>query len=83
MRGSSREQMMERVTMKIEGMSCGHCVAAVKGALEPLAGVQVEQVSIGEAVLAYDPAVTSPSAISEAIEDEGYAVVSTQGADVR
>ena len=66
---------MERVTLKIDGMSCGNCVAHVKKALEALEGVTAERVSIGEATVAYDPATTSTDRITSAIEDEGYAVV--------
>ena len=74
---------MERVTMKIEGMSCGHCVASVKNALNALEGVDVEQVAIGQAVINHDPAVTSTEAIAQAVEDEGYAVVSTESVQAR
>src|SRR5918912_549226 len=33
---------MERMTLKIDGMSCGHCVKAVKSALEGIDGVAVD-----------------------------------------
>jgi copper chaperone len=68
---------MDRLTMKIDGMSCGHCVGSVTNALEALDGVDVEHVSIGEATVAYDPGATSPATITQAVEDEGYAVVTT------
>ena len=68
---------MERMTLKIDGMSCGHCVSAVTNALRGLEGVQVEQVTVGAATVAYDPATTSADRIAEAIEDEGYAVTAT------
>lgn len=67
---------MERVTIAIEGMSCGHCVGAVKRALESVKGVQVEQVSIGRATVSLDPATTTDAQLTEAIEDEGYTVAS-------
>jgi copper chaperone len=70
---------MDRLTMKIDGMSCGHCVGSVTKALESLDGVDVEQVSIGEATVAYDPATTSPATITQAVEDEGYTVATTGG----
>ena len=69
---------MTQLTMNISGMSCGHCVGAVKKALTGVHGVQVEQVEIGSAVVAYDPSATSVEQITSAVEDEGYAVVSTQ-----
>ncbi len=63
---------MERVTMRIEGMSCGHCVRAVEEALRAVPGVQVEQVTIGEATVAYDPSVAPRSEVEEAVRDAGY-----------
>jgi copper chaperone len=63
--------------MKIDGMSCGHCVGAVTRALKSVGGVEVERVEIGRATLAYDPATTSAERIAEAIQDEGYQVVET------
>jgi copper chaperone CopZ len=68
---------MDRVTMKIDGMSCGHCVGAVTSALKSVDGVQVEYVEIGSATLAYDPTTASTDRIARAIEDEGYQVLDT------
>lgn len=64
---------MEQTTIAIQGMSCSHCVAAVKGALHRLDGVDVQEVKIGMAQVAYDPAAVTPERIAEAIADEGYA----------
>lgn len=64
---------MERLTMKIDGMSCGHCVRAVSSALQRLQGVQVERVDVGSATVQYDPATASPAAIAQAVTDAGYA----------
>ena len=68
---------MERVTMKIDGMTCGHCVARVTKALKGLDGVKVEQLSVGSATVAFDPNATSEEKIAQAIEDQGYAVAAT------
>jgi copper chaperone len=64
---------MERVTVQIDGMSCGHCVAAVDRALRALPGVQVEQVDVGSATIAYDPASVSRERIGDAVRAAGYA----------
>lgn len=64
---------MEQTTIAIEGMSCGHCVASVKGALGRLGDVEVQEVSVGSATVAYDPAAVAPEQIARAIEAEGYA----------
>jgi copper chaperone len=63
---------MTRTTLKIDGMSCGHCVASVKRALASLDGVTVENVAVGSATVAYDPAVASPEKIADVISDAGY-----------
>jgi copper chaperone len=69
---------MSRLNLTIEGMSCTHCVSAVKGALAQVPGVQVEDVSIGAATLSYDPSRASVDQIVDAVNDEGY-VASAQG----
>ena len=63
---------MERLNLTIEGMTCEHCVRAVKNRLAATPGVQVEQVEVGTARLLYDPARTSVDTIEDAIADEGY-----------
>lgn len=67
---------MDKLTMQITGMTCGHCVAGVKRALTGVAGVTVGQVAIGTASVEYDPTATTPADITTAVEDEGYHVVS-------
>ena len=63
---------METLTLEIGGMSCGHCVAAVRGALEGVPGVKVEEVRVGAARVAYDPAEADVARIEGAIREEGY-----------
>jgi copper chaperone CopZ len=63
---------MERATIEIEGMSCGNCVQHVTRALGSLAGVKIEAVEIGKAVVTFDPAVIEPSVIERAVTEEGY-----------
>ena len=60
------------LNLTIEGMSCAHCLHAVRGRLEKTPGVSVKSVQIGSAVLDYDPSTTSVDEIEEAIADEGY-----------
>ena len=64
-------------TMKIEGMMCPHCEAAVKGALEALDGVSEARVSheADEAVVVMDSEVAD-EALKEAVEAKDYKVVS-------
>jgi copper ion binding protein len=63
---------MSKLELEIQGMSCGHCVAAVSEALGELEGVNVEAVRIGSAQVEYQPEVVSPEQIVLAIEDAGY-----------
>ena len=65
---------MERVSLKIEGMSCGHCVRTVDQALRGIAGVKVEQVDVGSAIVAYDSSTVKPEEIERAVSEEGYEV---------
>jgi copper ion binding protein len=64
---------MEHLTFKIDGMSCGHCVARVEKTLKKLDGVSVIRVEIGSADITYDPAKTPFVRIREAIDEAGYA----------
>ena len=63
---------MQHLTLKIDGMSCGHCVARVEKALSRLDGVYARRVEVGSAEIDYDPARTSFARIREVIEDAGY-----------
>jgi len=63
---------MQHLTLKIDGMSCGHCVARVEKALSKLEGVAVKRVEVGSAEIGYDPARTPFARIREAIDDAGY-----------
>lgn len=63
---------MQDLKLSIEGMSCNHCVHAVRGRLEKTPGVEVRDVKIGSADLRFDPGKTSVDDIEEAIADEGY-----------
>ncbi|WP_347552693.1 copper chaperone CopZ [Pseudalkalibacillus hwajinpoensis] len=68
---------MEQSTLKIEGMTCGHCKSAVKTALKELEGVSDVEVNLeeGTANVSYDPSTVSVSAMNEAVEEQGYDIV--------
>ncbi len=63
---------MQRTTLHIEGMSCGHCLNAVNRALAAVPGVEIESVQIGRAELHYDERTTNPQALEAAVTDAGY-----------
>lgn len=62
----------ERLELSISGMTCGHCVGAVRTALNDLPGVAVDHVRIGHASLRFEPETVSPAAVIEALRDAGY-----------
>ena len=73
------ETTMEK-TMKIEGMMCSHCEAAVKKALEAVDGVASAEVShtSGTAVVTLSKPVDS-AVLKKAVEDKDYKVTSIEG----
>jgi copper chaperone len=58
----------------VEGMTCGHCEAAVAGAvrgLDPAAEVTVDRAA---GRVRIENATADPAALRQAIEEEGYQV---------
>lgn len=65
-------------TMRIEGMSCAHCSARVKAALEALRGVSAE-ISLEEKTARVRcPASLSAEKLADAVTAAGYTVVATE-----
>ena len=67
---------MEQKTLKVDGMSCEHCVKAVTKAAGELPGVKDVVVDLkgGTVSFNYDPGVTALKDIEAAIVDAGYEV---------
>jgi copper chaperone len=63
---------MIEIKLRIEGMSCQHCVMNVRRALESVEGVATAEVTIGSARVLYDETKTGPEALRQAIEEAGY-----------
>jgi copper chaperone len=66
---------VEQITLAVAGMTCGHCVAAVRKAAAAVPGVTVHDVQIGRVDATLDPALTSAAVLTAAIAEEGYAAV--------
>ncbi|MGO9379556.1 MAG: heavy-metal-associated domain-containing protein [Dissulfurispiraceae bacterium] len=66
---------MNELTLKIEGMSCQHCVMRVKKAIDAVRGVSKAEVAIGSAVVSYNESTTSKDEIAAALEKAGYKIV--------
>ncbi len=63
---------MESLDLTIAGMSCGHCAASVRRALESTEGISVDGVQIGSAAVQYDPSRVTPADIVARVADAGY-----------
>lgn len=63
---------MDTTRLRVEGMSCGHCVHAVTAALEAVPGVRTARVELdtGRAEVEHEGAETE--ALVAAVMDEGY-----------
>jgi copper chaperone len=67
---------METVTLGVQGMTCGGCVASVTRVLRAVPGVEGVEVTLqpGAAKVTFDPARTGVPALKAAVEDAGYDV---------
>jgi copper chaperone len=65
---------MRQLHVDIVGMTCEHCIRAVRNRLAATPGVEVKDVRIGSADIQVDPARSTTSDIEDAISDEGYTV---------
>lgn len=64
-------------TLKVKGMSCGHCANSIERALNQINGVEDVQVDLkgGKVNFNYDESLLKLERITLAIEDAGYDVV--------
>jgi copper chaperone len=62
---------MRMTELKIDGMTCGHCSAAVKKALEKVAGVSAATVDLAAGRARVD-GNADVAALVAAVQDEGY-----------
>ncbi|MFO7262955.1 MAG: hypothetical protein A6D91_05345 [Bacillaceae bacterium G1] len=69
--------MGEQLVLKVEGMTCNHCKAAVENAVRQLSGVLAAEVDLGRKTVTvqYEPDRVSVEQMKQAIEEEGYDVV--------
>jgi copper chaperone len=72
---------MQHLTLKIDGMSCGHCVARVEKTLSKLDGVFPSRVEVGSAEVDYDSTRTPFERIRQALDEAGYTANPVQNAE--
>ena len=67
---------MEKVTLNVEGMSCGHCVRAVEGSVGALNGVSTVKVDLEnkKVDVEFNQDEVTVNVIKETIDDQGYEV---------
>jgi copper chaperone len=68
------EVTMAETKMEIEGMSCQHCVMAVKKALGSVPGILESNIQVGSAAVKYDESKIKKEDIEAKIENAGYKV---------
>ena len=67
---------MTENTFRVEGMSCGHCKAAVEGGLTELPGVERANADVarGTVEVSYEEGTVATKDLKGAIEEAGYTV---------
>uniref|UniRef100_A0ABI7VS82 P-type Cu(+) transporter n=1 Tax=Felis catus TaxID=9685 RepID=A0ABI7VS82_FELCA len=66
--------LTQETVINIGGMTCNSCVQSIEGVISKKAGVKSIRVSLanGNGTVEYDPLLTSPETLREAIEDMGF-----------
>lgn len=66
---------MEKTTLNVQGMSCGHCKAAIESAVKEVGASDVTvNLEAGTVDVTYDTAKVGLQKVKDAIEDAGYDV---------
>ncbi|KAF4026961.1 hypothetical protein G4228_019108 [Cervus hanglu yarkandensis] len=68
------QPLTQETVINIDGMTCNSCVQSIEGVISKKAGVKSIQVSLanGKGTVEYDPLLTSPETLREAIENMGF-----------
>ncbi|KAM6151720.1 copper-transporting ATPase 1 isoform 2-T2 [Rhynchocyon petersi] len=69
-----RQPLTKKAVINIGGMTCNSCVQSIEGVISKKAGVKFIDVSLanGSGIFEYDPLLTSPEILREAIENMGF-----------
>ncbi|MGX8232100.1 copper chaperone CopZ [Bacillus subtilis] len=67
---------MEKITLNVKGMSCGHCVNSIERSVGELQGIKSVKVHLEAGIVdvEFNPSEVSLSEIKETIDDQGYEV---------
>ncbi len=66
---------MQKTVLKVEGMSCGHCVNTIETTLKNLGANGKVDLANKTVIVEFDENKVSLDAVKAAIEDQGYDVV--------
>lgn len=62
------------ITLNVQGMSCQHCVARVKTALESVHGVNQVEIDLESGNTVVEGEQLDPGVLGQAVIDAGYSV---------
>ncbi|MEC1901915.1 copper chaperone CopZ [Bacillus subtilis] len=67
---------MDKITLNVKGMSCGHCVNSIERSVGELQGIKSVKVHLesGNVDVEFNPSEVSLSEIKKTIDDQGYEV---------
>jgi copper chaperone len=68
---------MLTTVIRVEGMSCDHCLKAISGAVTPLPGITGVTVDVkaGTVEIVHDPKLSDLGRVKAEIEEQGYDVI--------
>lgn len=66
---------MKTIVLRVEGMSCGHCVNSIEGALKQIGAEGKVDLGAKSVSVQYNEASISLETVKETIEEQGYDVV--------
>uniref|UniRef100_A0A667ZB74 P-type Cu(+) transporter n=1 Tax=Myripristis murdjan TaxID=586833 RepID=A0A667ZB74_9TELE len=71
---STFQPLLSVAHIRIEGMTCNSCVQSIEGMISQKKGVVSAQVSLAnhQGAFEYDPLLTTPEELREAVEDMGF-----------
>lgn len=65
---------MQNVTLKVEGMSCNHCVNSIEGAMKTIGATAQVDLAGKSVTVQFDESKLSLDTVKATIEDQGYDV---------
>jgi copper chaperone len=70
---------MANIKLEVEGMSCNHCVQSVEGALQEIGAKGKVNLEAKSVDIEYNADQLDIMKLTDAIEEQGYDVISTGG----